>query len=129
RIPPERDLAREFNVARNTVRRAFELLTEDGTITRHVGRGTFISAPRPSSLADIAQRMAGASPADMMEVRLLVEPTAAAFAATNASAAQLARIEAAHHNATSAGALADYEHWDTELHQLIYDCSRNDLLR
>lgn len=129
RIPPERDLAREFKVARNTIRRAFELLREDGIVTRHVGRGTFVSTPRPSSLADIAQRMAGAGPADMMEIRLLIEPAAAAVAATSASATQLARIEKAHHNATTASALADFEHWDTEFHQLICDCSRNDLLR
>lgn len=128
RIPPERDLAREFNVARNTVRRAFELLREDGTVTRHVGRGTFVSIPRPGSLSEIAHRMAGASPADTMEIRLLVEPAAAASAATNASATQLVRIENAHHNATSASALTDFERWDTEFHQLICDCSRNDLL-
>lgn len=46
RIPPERDHAREFRVARNTVRRAFELPKEDGTITRHIGRDTFVNATR-----------------------------------------------------------------------------------
>jgi len=129
RIPPERDLARELNVARNTIRRAFDMLKKDGTVTRHVGRGTFVRSAGPSSLTDIAQRMAGASPADMMEVRLLVEPASAAFAATNASTTEIIRIEEAHHNATAAGELAEFEHWDTEFHQLICYCSRNDLLR
>ena len=44
RMPPERDLASEFGVARNTVRRAVGLLEEDGTVVRHVGRGTFLAA-------------------------------------------------------------------------------------
>src|SRR5579872_1454357 len=41
RMPPERDLASEFGVARNTIRRAVDQLEEAGMVAREVGRGTF----------------------------------------------------------------------------------------
>jgi DNA-binding GntR family transcriptional regulator len=40
RLPAERDLAVQYGVARNTVRRAVEAIAHDGMIERHVGRGT-----------------------------------------------------------------------------------------
>jgi DNA-binding FadR family transcriptional regulator len=130
RIPPERDLAKEFDVARNTVRRACDLLQQDNLLARYVGRGTYVTANAKSgSLADIAVRMEGTSPADMMEIRLLLEPEAAAFAATNATSAELANIEAAHLNAVAANDMPTFEQWDTEFHKLVFDCSRNELLR
>src|SRR5258706_16358371 len=82
-VSPERDLAADFGVARNTIRKAMDLLVESGTISRHIGRGTFVNHLAGPSLADIVTRMEGASPADMMEVRLLLEPVASAYAAIN----------------------------------------------
>ena len=43
RLPPERELAAEYGVARNTVRRAVEAIAHEGTVERHVGRGTFVN--------------------------------------------------------------------------------------
>src|SRR5438128_8206509 len=85
RMPPERELAAGFGVARNTIRRAIGMLGATVPLSREVGRGTFFEAGRDPSLGEIARRMEGSSPADMMEIRLLLEPAAAAFAATNAS--------------------------------------------
>ena len=129
RLPPERELALQFDVARNTVRRAFDALTDEGVLTRQVGRGTYVKQAERDPLSEIATRMLGASPADMMEIRMLLEPAAAAFAATNASATQIAAIEAAHRKAVAATDMPEFEKWDTELHQLVFECSRNELLR
>jgi DNA-binding FadR family transcriptional regulator len=129
RIPPERDLAVAFGVARNTVRRAMHLLSEDGAISRHIGRGTFIRAGNGSSLDGIAARMRGTSPGDLMEIRLLLEPWAAASAATNASASELASVEEAHRNAEASADMPTFEHWDAEFHHRVFACLRNDLLK
>lgn len=129
RIPPERALAAEFGVARNTIRRAIGLLGDSVAITREVGRGTFVEAGDGATLAEVVVRMEGASPADMMEIRQLLEPTAAAFAATNASAAELGRVAEAHRHAAAATALSEFERWDAELHHRVFACSRNELLR
>ena len=56
RIPPERDLADEFGVARNTVRRAVGLLEQNGTVIRQVGRGTFLAAANANSLSGAVDR-------------------------------------------------------------------------
>ncbi|GAN76813.1 FadR/GntR family transcriptional regulator [Acidisphaera rubrifaciens] len=137
RVPPERALAAELGVARNTVRRAMRLLSADGAITRHVGRGTFVVTAPPAGpdvdgtddLAGTIARMEGASPADIMEIRLLLEPAAAAFAATDASIGDLAAVEAAHREAVAADDMPGFETWDAEFHHRIFACARNELLR
>ncbi len=46
RLPPERQLCQDFGVSRATLRQALGELEERGLITRHQGRGTFVSKPR-----------------------------------------------------------------------------------
>lgn len=129
RMPPERDLASEFGVARNTIRRAVSLLEEDGMVTRQNGRGTFLQPEKLDTLSSAVARMEGTSPADMMEIRLLLEPSAAQFAATNASTSELAAVREAHLVAADSTDMPIFEHWDAEFHNRIFACSRNDFLK
>jgi DNA-binding GntR family transcriptional regulator len=52
RLPPERDVATEYGVAYNTIRKSMELLRERGLIVTMHGRGTFVvpedQRPRPT---------------------------------------------------------------------------------
>ena len=43
RIPPEQELANEFNVNRMTVRQALSSLVEEGLLVRKRGEGTFVT--------------------------------------------------------------------------------------
>jgi DNA-binding FadR family transcriptional regulator len=129
RMPPERNLATEFGVARNTIRRAVSLLEEDGTVTRQSGRGTFLQTEQKDTLAEAMARMEGTSPADMMEIRLLLEPSAAQFAATNASLGELNLVREAHQAACDSTDMPSFEHWDAEFHNRIFACSRNEFLK
>lgn len=69
------------------------------------------------------------SPADMMEIRQLLEPAAAAFAATNASATELNAVREAHQIACDAKDMPEFEHWDAEFHHRVFACCRNDFLK
>lgn len=46
RLPPERQLCQHFEVSRSTLRQALGELEERGLISRHQGRGTFVTRPR-----------------------------------------------------------------------------------
>ena len=127
RLPAERELAAEYGVARNTVRRAVEALANEGTIDRHVGRGTFLNGVT-SELAAILRRVTGVSPADLMAARLIVEPQAAAIAAKNASLADLKAIADAHQHASEAHQNDEFERWDAQFHQRLFAATRNELL-
>ncbi len=43
RMPPERVLAEELGVGRRSLRRALDVLEQEGRISRHQGRGTFVN--------------------------------------------------------------------------------------
>lgn len=47
RLPPMRDMAWKLGVTTGTVARAYQVAAAEGVIESHVGRGSFIAAPRP----------------------------------------------------------------------------------
>ena len=128
RLPNERDLAAEYSVARNTLRSAIDKVAADGTVARQVGRGTFLRRDAKDDFLNIIQKLSGVSPIDMMAVRRIIEPRAAALAATNASAGDLNEIAAIHSASVEALEMETFERWDAELHQKIFAATRNDLL-
>ncbi len=128
RVPPERLLAAEFAVARNTVRRALDVLEDGGYLTRHVGRGTFLQPRKTEQAGRELVRLHEASPRDILETRLIMEPRAAALAASRASGADLAAISAALTESIAARSLAEFERWDAQLHLAIFVATKNEVL-
>jgi GntR family transcriptional regulator/MocR family aminotransferase len=53
RLPPQRDLARELGVSRNTVMLAFEQLIAEGYLEGRVGAGTFVTNTLPDDLLQV----------------------------------------------------------------------------
>jgi DNA-binding FadR family transcriptional regulator len=127
-LPNERALAETYGVARNTVRRAMAVIEQEGLISREVGRGTMIREQPSSDMIELMQRIAGTSPLDIVNMRLIIEPQAAASAATNASESELRGIRLAHEAAAAATAPEDYEPADTEFHRRIFMSTRNQFL-
>lgn len=133
RLPPERDLVEMFGIARNTLRKAMDELVQAGVIERHVGRGTFIAhqpmqTPSVSSAETLIQRIHGASPADVMELRLLLEPQFVESAAIRATSRDLQQISHCLEQSELARTVLDFEHWDGMLHQAILAAAHNNLL-
>ena len=77
---------------------------------------------------DILKRLSGASPSDILAVRLIIEPQAAASVVSSATGADIKLIREAHEQAVNAEDLASFERWDAELHSRIYTATRNELL-
>lgn len=136
RLPPERELAAIFGVARNTLRQALDHLEQDGILVRQVGRGSFVRQGVPERRPQaggkqgvtLSQRMRESSPADLMEVRLIIEPQAAALAANRASSTDLERIREALRQSISARGLAEFEHSDALLHLRVFEATKNAVL-
>lgn len=132
RLPTERELVQQFGLARNTLRKVMNALANEGVITRHVGRGTFV-ADRPSNAALtpaqlLLQRIHGASPTEVMELRLMLEPQFVQLAATRASSEDLARIFHCLMESELTSTVLDFEYWDGMLHQAILSAAHNTLL-
>ncbi len=127
-LPNERDLAVEYGVARNTMRRAIDSIQREGMVSRHVGRGTLIRAEAGDDLAEIMRRMQNTSPLDVMNVRMMLEPQAAAAAAANGTESDLTGVAEAHRGAAACLDPEQFEHWDAEFHRRIFSSTRNELL-
>lgn len=87
RLPPERELADKFGVSRVTLREAIKALRDAGLVESRRGRGggTFVSAPRAErarSLEKIEASIGHGGLDDVLALRRVVEPGAAALAAS-----------------------------------------------
>ncbi len=124
----ERALASEYGVARNTVRKILAGLEQDGLIERQVGRGTVILDRPDSEFTDILDHFLDASPIDILDLRIFIEPHCAKAAARNGSAAELEAIVEAAAKCAEATDLVPYEHWDSQFHKRIYQAAHNTFL-
>jgi DNA-binding FadR family transcriptional regulator len=127
-LPTERVLAEEFGVARNTVRSALQTLESEDLISREVGRGTIVKQRTSDELRRVLERISGASPLDILNLRLIIEPQVAASAAIHATSRDIAAIEEANEIAESSTDLESFEKWDNEFHMRIYNATHNEFL-
>jgi DNA-binding FadR family transcriptional regulator len=110
RLPSERELANLLQVSRTSVREALIALEIEGYVEVRVGTGVFVTTDKEGSAAPTAGTDAAAAtatvtamqpmpgdigPFDLLVAHLLLEPECAALAAKNASAVQIAAVEAA----------------------------------
>lgn len=130
KLPTERELEEQFGVARNTVRKGLKKLETTGKIVRHVGRGSFVAETpaTPTPTSDLLERVTGASPAEVMEIRLVLEPWAASIAATRATVADLNIMRECLARAVASIDVPEFEIWDGRLHEVIIAAAKNDLL-
>ncbi|OBT17298.1 transcriptional regulator PdhR [Vibrio sp. UCD-FRSSP16_10] len=94
-LPPERELARQFDVSRPSVREAIQRLEAKGLLTRRQGGGTFVCECLSSNLTDpLLNLLASHSEAqrDLLETRHALEGIAAYFAALRGTVEDFQRI-------------------------------------
>ena len=125
KLPTERTLVEQLEAPRSAVRRALDALEGEGLVTRHVGRGTFLTETAHAG-SDAAPP--DTSPAEIMQVRLVIEPPVAALAARLATQADLERIRECLDAGGSSTAFEDFEAWDAKLHRAVAHAAHNGLL-
>jgi DNA-binding FadR family transcriptional regulator len=127
RLPTERELSAQYNVARNTVRRALAALEEGKLIVRHVGRGTYKSGDIFRGKTDPfeVESIEKISPADVIECRLIFEPGLVPLVVARASKADLDRMAECLRHAEASSSLSEFERWDAALHDAIAVATHN----
>lgn len=136
RMPPERILASELGVGRRSLRRALDILEQEGRISRQQGRGTFIHAPGIPAAAASSPAVAGVpldqilehtNPLEAIEVSLSVEPVMARLAAIRASQCDIKKLQRLADETREASDPLAYEDADEKFHRAIAEASRNAL--
>lgn len=143
KLPPERGLAEEFGASRNTIRKAIKLLAAESYVATTENSRPVVSYVKRSEPTAAAARTNGgrdversaidnyildASPIEVLEARLVIEPEAVALAALRARAEDIEEIRKALAESLAAKNLQDFEHWDGQLHQAIFRATRNSAL-
>lgn len=98
RLPAERDLAKQFQVNRASVRQVLKVLEMMGVLTQRVGDGTYLSTSAEAILnepLDFLVLLDDLSHHELFETRLIVEPELAARAAERATTEDLHALRAA----------------------------------
>jgi DNA-binding FadR family transcriptional regulator len=129
RIPPERILASELGVGRRSLRRALDILEQEGRISRQQGRGTFIQASEAPATAAVPldQILEHTNPLEAIEVRLSVEPVMARLAAVRASQCDIKKLQRLAEETREASDPEAYEAADEKFHRAVAEASRNAL--
>ena len=101
-FPIEAELCKQYNVSRSILREAVKMLTSKGLLSARPRQGTWVQPEQNWNLLDpdvlrwlLERKFSLKLLAEFTEMRLAIEPQAAAFAAERGGEAQLRAIEAA----------------------------------
>lgn len=129
KLPSEQELMKELNVGRGTIREAIKSLVSRNIVEIRRGVGTFVEKntgvvedPLGFSFIDNKKKLVK----DSMDVRLLLEPSIARWAARNATDSEILEIiELSKKIETAILNDENYSDLDVEFHTKIANSSRN----
>lgn len=129
RLPPERELAAHFNVARSSLRQALKVLEILGVITQRVGDGSYLNSDAAALLSvplEFLFLLDDTSVEDLTELRLLMEPGLASLAAQRATDEDLQMLRRSIRDAkNSGGDKLKLVSSDLLFHRSIFRASKN----
>jgi DNA-binding FadR family transcriptional regulator len=128
RLPAERFLAAELGVSRRSLRHALDVLEAEGRITRHQGRGTFVTDARLGTQSLVRELAKLNNPVDTLEARLAIEPPQARLAALRATPGDIDKLFEAAEASRKARDPVSYEKADAAFHRRVAAAARNPLL-
>lgn len=96
-LPTEQELSQEFNVSRNCIRETIKCLNVGGLVYSRPGKGTYLTHDASKIVSDSTNPIIDFgtlnSLSELTELRLLIEPEAAAMAAQRASKNQCKELK------------------------------------
>ncbi len=132
KLPTEVQLVQQIGVGRNSIREALRMLASRNIIEVRQGAGCFLSAKQgvaedPLGFAMVGDRHKLA--AELLEVRILIEPEIAALAAQNATEEDVAELERllAEFEVLAAQNV-DFSANDQAFHAQIAQCTHNQVM-
>lgn len=136
-LPKESELAEQYGVSRTSVREAMKVLAAKGLVEIRRKVGTRARDRDLWSVFDsdilrwhLAESGGEAVMLDLIELRQILEPTAARLAAARADMADLRRIERASQTMQTQATDHDaYAASDVQFHMAVYAASHNELLQ
>jgi DNA-binding FadR family transcriptional regulator len=127
RLATERELAEQFGASRSVVRQALAELGKAGKIIRRVGHGTIVAPLPDAGLPRGPRTLQDASPLELLEFRLALEPGLAEPIVLNASEADIRSIAQCLEAGDKASDWSGWEHWDRSFHRCLVAATHNRL--
>lgn len=131
KLPSERDLAKQFEVSRPSIREAIQVLEAKGLLSRRQGGGTYVQKQLWQSLSDpLLELIANDSESqyDLLEFRHATEGMLAFYAAIRGTATDFARLRECQNVITKAQTDGDVEQEAdaiVELYKVVAEASHN----
>ncbi len=127
RLATERELAEQFGASRSVVRQALAELGKAGKIVRRVGNGTIVAPRADMMLPPGRLTLQDASPLELLEFRLAMEPGLAEPIVLNASESDIRAIAECLAAGDKAADWSGWEHWDRSFHRCLIAATHNRL--
>lgn len=132
-LPPERELVKQTQMGRTTVREALRILQVQGLVRMKSGRagGAFVQQPGNESVANSLELLIRGRQIRLTSIhqtREAIEPSCARLAALNRTPADLRRLEAANEALAASGSLEDFLQANVDWHVGVAAASHNEIL-
>lgn len=127
-LPNEAELAAQFGVGKSAIREAVKIVSTRGMVTVQQGFGTVVKAREQWNLHDpgvLGAMRTQLTLAQLVEVRRMLEPEAAALAAVRATAADIARMRELAEPPDESGYVAHDAVRGLAFHEAVADAAHN----
>jgi GntR family transcriptional repressor for pyruvate dehydrogenase complex len=133
KLPSELELCHLFGVSRTAVREALRMLSAKGLISIYKGKGIYVRGLSPEYVKDsmhnyLEMKTTNNNALEVIQARIIIEPSIAEYAAINRSeedlAAMLENIEAMKKNNDQ----AEHARLDSDFHLLIAEASGSHIM-
>lgn len=132
KLPPEADLARQLGTSRNTVREAVRALVTARVLDVRRGDGSYVTSLRPELLLEgigfAAELLQDAFSIELIEVRRILEPAAAAMAARRIDLATLSTLDDLMGRMREHQTVEELVRLDADFHALVSTAAGNETL-